>query len=71
MILAHDLIKQIGMDLALELLDVIDSDALLRPELVSLVTRASRLLDHELGAEAPAAGQVKSVLTDALTGIQA
>jgi len=71
LILAHDLIEQIGMDLALELLDVIDGEALLRPELVLLVSRAARLLDHEFGAEAEATRQVRSVLTHALAGIQA
>ena len=71
MILAHDLIEQIGMDLALELLDVIDGEALLRPELVSLVGRAARLLDHEFGAEAQATSQVRSVLKHSLAGIQA
>jgi hypothetical protein len=71
MILAHDLIEQIGMDLALELLDVIDGETLLRPELVSLVSRAARLLDHEFGTEAQATSQVQTVLSDALRGLQA
>ena len=37
MILAHEINERIGMDLALELLDVINGDVLLRPELHSVV----------------------------------
>jgi len=71
MILAHDLIERIGMDLALELLDVIDGDTLLRPELHASVERAAKLIDAEFGDEAEATAQLRSVLQNALAGLRA
>ncbi len=71
MILAHDLIERIGMDLALELLDVIDGDALLRPELRASVERAAKLIEDEFGGEARATAQLQGVLQHALAGFRA
>ena len=71
MILAHGVIDRIGMELALELLDVIDGDASLRPELFAHTERAAKLLEHELGDTEEATQQLKAVLQDALGGIQA
>ena len=71
MILAHDIIERIGMDLAVELLDVIDGDALLRPELLSVVERAAKILDHEFGGEAQATAQLKAILHHGLSGLKA
>ena len=71
MILAHSSIERIGMNLALELLDVVDGDTLLRPELHAHVERAATLLKHELGDDEEATNQLKAVLKDNLNGIQA
>ncbi len=71
MILAHDLIERIGVDLALGLLDVIDGDAFLRPELRASVERAAKLIDAEFGDEARATAQLQGVLQHALAGLRA
>lgn len=70
MILAHGVIERIGMSLALDLLDVIDGDTLLRPELHEHVERAAKLLEHELGNDEEATRQLKAALQDSLSGIQ-
>ena len=70
MILAHSIIECIGLNLALELLDIVDGDTLLRPELHTHVERATRLLEHELGDDEEATNQLKTVLKDNLNGIQ-
>ena len=62
MVLAHDIIGRIGVDLAVELLDVIDDDAVLRPELLSLVQQAAKLVADELGDHATATVQLREVL---------
>ena len=62
MVLAHDIIRRIGVDLAIELLDVIDDDAVLRPELHSRAQRAAKLVADELGDRATATIQLKEAL---------
>ena len=71
MILAHSIIERIGMNLALELRDIVAGDTLLRPELHAHVERAATRLKHELGANEEATNQLKAVLKDNLNGIQA
>ena len=71
MILAHSIIERIGMNLALELLDVVDGDTLLRPEHHTHVEQATRLLQHEFGDDEEATNQLQAVLKDNLNGIQA
>lgn len=71
MILAHGIIERIGMNLAVDLLDVIDGDTLLRPELHAHVERAAKLLEHELGDHEEATQQLRAILKDSLSGVQA
>ena len=62
MVLAHSVVERVGHDLAVELLDVIDGDALLRADQRLVVEQAAKLLEHEFGEEVEAAHELRGVL---------
>ena len=71
MILAHAIIDQIGIDVAVAILEAADGDAPLDPKLHGVADRAATLLEHELGEHETATQEVRAAVRYRLQGIYA
>ena len=71
MVLAHSIIERIGIERAVELLDVIDGDEPLRADARAAVERGANLLAHELGEDATATIELRAILERSVVGLRA